>query len=145
MLKRSGAILLTVLYAVTVLGFALNLHYVGSKAASAKTNTAVINCSSTGKTNCCKRTPVKPKINDTFHDEATSFFSKVFAFALPQLPFKTFSIHHGNLYLRKFLTGNQPTNPREVPQHLSKPSFSVTDKLIERPGNFTFGLSQKVV
>lgn len=60
-------------------------------------------------------------------------------------PLKTFSIHHGNLYLRKFLTGNQPTNPREVPQHLSKPSFSVTDKLIERPGNFTFGLSQKVV
>jgi hypothetical protein len=88
MLKRSGAILLTVLYAVTVLGFALNLHYVGSKAASVKTNAAVINCSSKGKTNCCKRTPVKSKVNDTFQDEATSFFSKVFAFTLPQLPFK---------------------------------------------------------
>ena len=91
MLKRSGAILLTVLYAVTVLGFALNLHYFGSKAASVKTNVPTINCSlgkPAGKTSCCKHTPVKSKVNDTYQDEATSFLSKVFAFELPQLPFK---------------------------------------------------------
>jgi hypothetical protein len=93
MLKRSGAILLTVLYTVTVLGFALNLHYFGSKAASVKTNAPVINCNlskTTGKTKCCKNTPVKSKVNDTYHDEATSFLRKVFAFELPPLPFKNF-------------------------------------------------------
>jgi hypothetical protein len=93
MLKRSGAILLTVLYAVTVLGFALNLHYFGSKAASVKINASAINCTlskAASKTNCCKHAPTKLKVNDAYQDEATSFLSKVFAFELPQLPFKNF-------------------------------------------------------
>jgi hypothetical protein len=89
MLKRSGAMLLAVLYTVTVLGFALNLHFCGNKVSSIKVNAQAKGCRQVVKAcnmKCCKDKHVDVKVKDAHQAESTSFLSKVFAFELPKCP-----------------------------------------------------------
>lgn len=90
MLKRSGAVLLAMLYVVTVLGFALNLHYCGNYISSVKINAPAVNCGmdkAAGKMKCCKDSQLQIKVKDAHQAEETSFLSKVFGFELPSLSF----------------------------------------------------------
>ena len=88
MVKRTGAILLTMLYTVTVLGFALNFHICGDYVASVKIDSPAVNCGmdkANGKMKCCKDKQVEVKVKDAHQAEATSFLAKVFGFELPHL------------------------------------------------------------
>lgn len=89
MVKRTGAILLTMLYIVTVLGFALNFHICGDYVASVKIDAPAVNCGmdkANGKMKCCKDKQVEVKVKDAHQaEEATSFLAKVFGFELPHL------------------------------------------------------------
>jgi len=89
MLKRSGAILLTMLYTVTVLGFVLNLHYCGNYIASIKIDSPAIHCKmeQADKMKCCKDKQLQVKVNDAHQGESASFLSKLFGFELPHLSF----------------------------------------------------------
>ncbi len=90
MVKRSGAILLTMLYTVTVLGFALNFHICGDYVASVKIDAPAVNCKMDkqgGKMKCCKDKHVEVKVKDAHQGEATSFLAKMFGFELPSWSF----------------------------------------------------------
>jgi hypothetical protein len=93
-MKRSGALLLTTLYTVTVLGFALNLFYCGTEVTSVKINSPAVSCKIVqpcGKVKCCKNKQIQIKTKDTHQTEPISILSKLFGFDVPRLSFNGFS------------------------------------------------------
>ncbi len=88
MLKRSGAFVLTLLYLVTVMGFALNLHFCGNYLAAVKIDAPVKSCSMlSGKMKCCTSKHFVVKVKDAHQGQSQSFLSKTFVFDLARLPF----------------------------------------------------------
>jgi hypothetical protein len=88
MVKRSGAFVLTRLYLVTVMGFAVNLHFCGSYLAAVKIDAPVKSCiMMSGKMKCCTNKHFVVKVKDAHQGEVHSFLSKIFAFELAKLPF----------------------------------------------------------
>jgi hypothetical protein len=89
MLKRSGAIVLTVLYLITVTGFALNLHYCGKLLTAVKIDAPAKGCNDpmSGKMKCCKDKQLVVKIKDAHQTEPASVLGKVFNLQLSRLPF----------------------------------------------------------
>ena len=85
MIKRSGAILLIILYAVTVSGFALNLHYCGKLLASVKISAPAKSCSGERKMKCCNDKQIVVKVKDAHQNASFNFLSKVFVFDLPKV------------------------------------------------------------
>lgn len=92
-MKRSGALLLTLLYTVTVLGFALNLHYCGTQIASVKIDSPPVSgkmAQICGKMKCCKDKQIQIKVKDAHQVEPISILSKLFGFDIPRLSFSGF-------------------------------------------------------
>jgi hypothetical protein len=87
MLKKSGAIILAILYLVMATGFALNLHYCCSRLMSVNINSPAQGCkAATGKTKCCSNKHLEIKIKDVHHGELTpSFLARIFAVELPRV------------------------------------------------------------
>ncbi|WP_184543866.1 HYC_CC_PP family protein [Mucilaginibacter sp. FT3.2] len=114
MLKRSGAVLLAMLYVVTVFGFALNLHYCGNYIASVKINVPAVNCGmdkAAGKMKCCKDSQLKIKVKDAHQAEETSFLAKVFGFELSDLLFGNYSFSSQLLLFNKCFDRAPPDEP----------------------------------
>jgi hypothetical protein len=113
MFKRSGALSLALLYTITVLGFALNLHYCGSKVASVKISARVkplkADTSCGMKMNCCKNHQVEVKVKDDHQAEETSFLAKIFTFEIPKLPFEDFIFSAQKALLEKFFDRGPPS------------------------------------
>lgn len=89
-MKRSGALLLTLLYTVTVLGFALNLHYCGTQIASVKIDSPAVSCKMAqecGKMKCCKDKQLRIKVKDAHQAAPVSIISKLMGFDVPRLSF----------------------------------------------------------
>ena len=86
MIKRSGALLLTLLYSVTVFGFALNLHYCGKLLASVKIDSPSESCTKLpeGKMKCCKDKQIEVKVKDEHQNASFTFISKAFVFDVPK-------------------------------------------------------------
>jgi hypothetical protein len=100
MLKRSGAFVLTLLYLVTVMGFALNLHFCGNYLAAVKIDAPVKSCNMlSGKMKCCTNKHFVVKVKDAHQGEVHSFLSKTFVFELAKLPFNDsfLSVSQGSL------------------------------------------------
>ncbi len=85
MMKRSGAILMALLYLAVATGFALNLHYCCSRLISVNVNSPVQGCkTSTSKAKCCSNKHLEIKIKDVHQGELVSpFLARVFAVDLP--------------------------------------------------------------
>ncbi len=116
MLKRSGAVLLTMLYVVTVLGFALNLHYCGNEIASVKINAPAVNCGmdkAAGKMKCCKDSQLQVKVKDAHQGEETSFLAKVFGFELPSLSFGNTLFSDQQSLFERYFDRDPPDEPTE--------------------------------
>jgi len=114
MLKKPGAVLLTMLYVVTVLGFALNLHYCGNNISSVKINAPAVACGMdkvAGKMNCCKDTQLQVKVKDVHQAEETSFLSQILGFELPHLPFGNYSFFPQQPSLEKYFDRAPPDEP----------------------------------
>jgi hypothetical protein len=93
MLKRSGAFLLTLLYIVTVVGFAVNLHYCGKLITAVKIDAPVKNCmGSQTPMKCCKNKHIDIKIKDAHETGSPSFLSKILSCQLIRLPFTHYSL-----------------------------------------------------
>lgn len=85
--------MLTMLYTVTVLGFALNLHYCGTQIASVKIDSPAISCKmaqSCDKMQCCKNKQLQIKVKDAHQAEPISILSKLFGIDLPRLSLNGF-------------------------------------------------------
>ena len=98
MLKRSVVIVLTVLYVVTVSGFALNLHYCFNRLASVKIDAPANTCVKglkNGMMKCCKDKHIEVKVKDAHQNGSPSCWAKF----LPSFTFAdlTFSLQSGTL------------------------------------------------
>ncbi|RYY18479.1 MAG: hypothetical protein EOP41_10590, partial [Sphingobacteriaceae bacterium] len=74
MLKRSGIVVVVLLYLITATGFAMNLHFCGESIASVKLNEAAKDCGMSSK--CCKNTHLEVKVKDA-HQTAYTVFSSI--------------------------------------------------------------------
>jgi hypothetical protein len=104
MVKKSGAILLTTLYIITVVGFALNFQYCGKVITDVKINTPLQGCIKgpmAAKMKCCTQKHVDIKIKDAHESSASSVLAKVFAFQLPVLSFAHFSFNANSALFQK--------------------------------------------
>lgn len=86
MIKRSGALLLMMLYMVTVSGIAFNLHYCGKLLASVKLELPVKSCLKLdgSKMKCCKDKQITVKVKDAHQHASFSFLAKTFVFDVPK-------------------------------------------------------------
>jgi hypothetical protein len=111
MLKRSGAILLILLYAITVSGFAINLHYCGKLLASVKISAPVESCSkSMKKMKCCNDKQIQVKVKDAHQNASFNFIAKTFAFDIPKTLFSDF-LPVANVPAKKLLYAASPHAP----------------------------------
>lgn len=111
MFKRSGALLLAILYTVTVAGFALNLHYCGNRVAAVKINAPAKSCVkplAKTKMKCCKDTRLDVKVKDSHESQQTSFLSRIFSFELPKLPLEDFFLSAQRALLEIFADRGPP-------------------------------------
>ncbi len=116
MIKRQGALLLALLYTITVAGFALNLHYCGSHVADVQINAPAKPCTTSmakSKMNCCKDSKLDVKVKDDHQKESTSFFSRLFAFELPKFPLADFLLSAQQSVLEKLFDRGPPDVPSE--------------------------------
>ncbi|GAA4329497.1 hypothetical protein GCM10023149_34220 [Mucilaginibacter gynuensis] len=112
MLKKSGIILLLLLYIATVPGFALNLHYCGKKIASVKIDLPAKKCGPTeakSKMKCCQDKQIDVKVKDVHQAEkSTSIFAKLFSFDMPALPFEDFILSSQKALSQKLFDRGPP-------------------------------------
>ena len=106
------------LYTLTVLGFALNLHFCGSTIASVKISSAQAqvktNAAKCGmKMKCCKDKHVDVKVKDLHQVKEAPAKSEFFAFQLPKLPFEDFMFSAQKALLEKFFDRGPPQQPLE--------------------------------
>lgn len=110
MFKKSGAIVLTILYVVTAMGFAINLRYCGKIITAVNINTPVKNCNNlvSSKMKCCSEKHIDIKIKDSHVGEFPSFLGKLFSFHIARLPF-------ANIVFNIPVTATQATTGRAPP------------------------------
>jgi hypothetical protein len=90
MFKRTGAIVLTALYLVTVVGFVINLRYCGKVITAVNVNTPVTACKTvpiSSKMKCCTEKHIDIQVKDSHQGEFPSFLGKLFSFHIAKLPF----------------------------------------------------------
>jgi hypothetical protein len=88
MLKKTGVILLLLLYVSTVPGLALNLHYCFNTLTSVSVDVPVKGCSlASAKMKCCKDKRIEIKIKDVHQSAASTILSKQFSLQLALVPF----------------------------------------------------------
>jgi hypothetical protein len=93
MIKKISASFLILLYAVTAVGFALNLHYCCDSLASVKINApaaAAKTCKMACSSKCCRDKHIEIKVKDAHQSQSGAYFDKLFAFQLPLLSFPDF-------------------------------------------------------
>ncbi|OOQ60606.1 HYC_CC_PP family protein [Mucilaginibacter pedocola] len=114
MIKRQAALVLALLYIVTVAGFALNLHYCGNYVADVKINAPAEACAqpmAKSKMHCCKDSRLDVKVKDDHQKESTSFLSRLFAFELPKFAWADFLFSSQQSVLEKLFDRGPPDEP----------------------------------
>jgi hypothetical protein len=113
MIKRSRALLLAMLYIVTVFGFALNLHYCGNVLASVNIDSPAKSCKaiSEAKMKCCKDKQVAVKVKDAHQSESPSFLKGLFAVELPKVHFSDYFLSAQQVLLEKLSDRGPPSSP----------------------------------
>lgn len=86
MIKRTAALLLTVAYAITAVGFAFDLHYCCNRLVSVNIGNPVKSCgmAMASKSKCCKNTHVEIKVKDAHQAGSGSWLFAAFGFEMPR-------------------------------------------------------------
>jgi hypothetical protein len=89
MIKRSGVLVLTFLYLVTVSGFAINLHYCFSHICSVNINAPAKSCNKqlAGEMKCCQEKHFEVKVKDAHQLGTATLLSKSFNTSLHVKPY----------------------------------------------------------
>jgi hypothetical protein len=128
MLKRSVAIILTVLYLGTVSGFALNLHYCFNRLSSVQIDAPAETCVKSlviSKMKCCSDKHVDIKVKDAHQNGSFSFLVKSFAFDLPKASFADFSIAILETSTGKLASRGPPLRSPNVTLYLKNCTFRI--------------------
>lgn len=114
MMKKVSILILTLVYAVTASGFALNLHYCGNTVADVKINAPAKSCikpSAKQKMKCCKDSQLTVKVKDDHQKRSSSLLQKLFAVSLPRLSFTDFLTPVQQQLLERVLRRGPPEAP----------------------------------
>jgi hypothetical protein len=128
MLKRSGALLLILLYAVTVYGIALDFHYCGKLLTSVTVNSPSKSCGmfAESKMKCCKDKQIKIKVKDAHQAVFTSFVAKTVVADIARLLYGNFIIGRPEQIGGKLANKAPPDIPQlAVPVFLKNQSFRI--------------------
>ncbi len=113
MIKKSGALLLIMLYLITVTGFALNLHYCLSNIYSVKIDAPAKNCGimASCKMKCCHDKRFEIKVKDAHQSGSTPFSSRLFNLTTPSLPFAYISLSAKQFIVENKINKDPPEPP----------------------------------
>jgi hypothetical protein len=113
MFKRFSAIILTVLYLVTVTGFALNLHYCGKLLTAVNINAPVKGCNNpmAAKMKCCKDKRLVVKIKDAHQTVTTCVLARLSGFEIAKLPFADISFYNPSVLILNAFDRGPPDPP----------------------------------
>ena len=116
MIKRTAAILLILLYSVTVMGFAFNLHYCCNHLVSVQINAPVKSCGMTAiNPKCCKNTHLEVKVKDLHQGVSARPVSGAAGFTLPRLYFTDYFFVSKNYIITVIPNSSHPPgNDRPV-------------------------------
>jgi hypothetical protein len=127
MLKRSAAVVLMVLYVITVSGFALNLHYCFDRISSFQIDAPARSCVKeleTKKMKCCKDKHIEVKVKDAHQTGSIAFAGKIFVADLPKLKIADLFIA-GNDLLFSVSSYRGPPPPPDINIYLKNCNFRV--------------------
>jgi hypothetical protein len=121
-IKKSGIILVVLLYLVTASGFALNLHFCDNIIESVKIDAPTKKCGMDSK--CCKDTHLEVKVKDAHQASHTVFTGTFLALVVPVVRFTAFREpvivnHFSNLLL------DRGPPPNSVPVFIQNCSFRI--------------------
>lgn len=122
MLKKSGIIVIVLLYLVTATGFALNLHFCGDNIESVKINTPVKKCGMSSK--CCKNTHLEVKVKDAHQSTYTVFTSQILALPVPAFIYPAYQEPSAISHSANLLTERGPP-PLTVPVFIKNCVFRI--------------------
>jgi hypothetical protein len=122
MLKKSGIVLVVLLYLVTATGFALNLHFCGDSIESVKIDAQTKKCGMDSK--CCKDTHLDVKVKDVHQAEHASFTGKNLVFLVPVLSYASFHEPLTVSHVSKLVSERGPP-PSKVPVFIQNCTFRI--------------------
>lgn len=124
MIKRTVALLLTMAYAITAVGFAFDLHYCCNRLVFVSINSPVKSCGMAAfKSKCCKNSHIEVKVKDAHQGEAVSLLSDPCAFEMPPRLFGSFSVFEAGVVLINYDTPDPPHPP--CPNYLKNCTFRI--------------------
>lgn len=106
---------MTKVYIITVLGFALNLHFCGKVLAGVTVNEPAKTCEvPMASKKCCKEKQIDLKIKDSHQAESPSLMMKLFGFEISKIPFGDYVLSAQQALLDK-LNATPPPPPPSPP------------------------------
>ncbi|RFZ92459.1 hypothetical protein D0C36_13610 [Mucilaginibacter conchicola] len=124
MMKRTGILLLVLLYTVTASGFSLNLHYCGNRVADIKLNTPAQSCikpMAKSKMKCCKDSKIDVKVKDSHEQQQAAGLPKMPPAAdMPRLSFTDFFLPVQQAIMDKLFNRGPPDKPQPTADVLIK-------------------------
>jgi hypothetical protein len=122
MFKKSGIVLVVLLYLVTATGFALNLHFCGDSIESVKIDAPTKKCGMDSK--CCKDTHLDVKVKDAHHATDASFTGKILVSLVPVLSYA--SLYEPLTVSQFFKLISEPgPPPKKVPVFIQNCTFRI--------------------
>jgi len=129
MLKKVSVLMLTLLYVISVPGFALNLHYCGKTITAVKFNAPAKGCvknPAARKMKCCNDKRVDIKIKDAHESQPAQFLSKVFSLQLPAFSLNTFCFKASEYIARQNFDRGPPERLlSSIPTFLKNQAFRI--------------------
>jgi hypothetical protein len=129
MIKKAGVILLVLLYTVTASGFALNLHYCGTRVVAVKINAPAKSCAkpfAKSEMKCCKDTKLDVKVKDGHEGQPNSFVPKTTGFNLPKLSLVDFLMPAQQAIVELLFDRGPPDAPRQnVPDFIKNRTLKI--------------------
>ena len=111
MIKRTAALLLILLYAITTSGIVVNMHYCGRMLVSVEVNSPPKHCPGESRMKACSDKQFTVKIKDVHQSTSFSFAPKTFAFAVPPVVFAHYSSSEQQFFAERLLGRAPPDIP----------------------------------
>ncbi|QXV66132.1 hypothetical protein INP83_03290 [Mucilaginibacter sp. 21P] len=123
MMKRTGILLLVLLYTVTASGFNINLHFCGDRVADFKINVPAKSClkpMAKSKMKCCKDAKIDVKVKDSHEQQQAASVQKLQAADASNLSFTDFFLPIQQAIIEKLFDRGPPDKPRPTADVLIK-------------------------
>ena|ERR1700744_804629 len=126
MIKRTGALLLTLLYAVTTSGIIVNMHYCGHLLVSVQINSPSKRCPGESMMKNCTDKQFKVKVKDAHQSTTFSFSPKIIVFDAPPTVFADHSCAQQHYLAEKLLGRAPPDLPADnIPAFIKNRTFRI--------------------